>query len=191
MPSLRYRFCKIFVRLNQLLSLGSHGPVKYQRFMLDLVASLSPRTPGIKHEPLNISGIPAEWVIPDDSQSDQVLLYFHGGGYTEGSIRSHRALVSRLAATAGCHALMIEYRLAPENKFPCAVEDALTSYKWLLSKGYDPAKIVIAGDSAGGGLAMAALISLRDSGDPLPAAAMLLSKSLGKASRRLASEIPC
>lgn len=175
MPSVRYRLCKPFVRFNLFLSLGSYGPVKYHRFMLDLVASLSPKTPGVGHEPLDISGIPAEWSIPHDSKSDQVLLYFHGGGYTEGSIRSHRAMVSRLAAAARCRALLIEYRLAPENKFPCALEDALISYRWLLSLGYEPARIVIGGDSAGGGLTVATLISLRDSGDPLPAAGILLS----------------
>jgi epsilon-lactone hydrolase len=133
------------------------------------------KVPGVRSEPADVSGIPAEWLIPDNSASDRALLYLHGGGYIHGSIKSHREMASQIAASAGCRALIIDYRRAPENKFPAAVEDAVASYRWLLSQGYEPGETAIAGDSAGGGLTVATMVSLRDSGDPLPAAAMMLS----------------
>ncbi|MCH8345634.1 MAG: alpha/beta hydrolase, partial [Chloroflexi bacterium] len=92
-----------------------------------------------------------------------------------GSINTHREMISRLSRASGARALAIDYRLAPEHPFPAAIEDATTAYRWLLSSGVDPARLVIAGDSAGGGLTVATLISLRDAGDPLPAAAVCLS----------------
>ena len=176
MPSANFRIVKGVVRLNAVLMLDGFGPVKYQRFLFSKVAPLlAKKVPGVRSERAEVPGIPAEWLIPDGAASDRVLYYLHGGGYVIGSIDSHRNLVSQLAAAAGCRALIIDYRLAPENKFPAAVEDAVASYRWLLSQGYKAGKIVIAGDSAGGGLAVATMVSLRDSGDPLPAAALLLS----------------
>lgn len=176
MPSARSSIAKLLCWLNVILTGGSYGPYKYQRFFFNkIVPNLSPKVPGIEYETLEVSGVPATWLIPDDAISDQVLLYLHGGGYVIGSKESYRKIVSRIAVAARCRSLIIDYRLAPENKFPAAVEDAVTSYRWLLSQGYDPEKIVVAGDSAGGGLTAATLISLRDSGDPLPTAAMLVS----------------
>ena len=92
-----------------------------------------------------------------------------------GSINTHRELISRLSRAARARALAIDYRLAPENPFPAAVEDSTSAYRWLISTGVDPARLVIAGDSAGGGLTVATLVALRDAGDPLPAAAVCLS----------------
>jgi acetyl esterase/lipase len=176
MPSVSFRIVKAIVRLNGLLMLDGFGPVKYQRFLFSEVAPrLAKKVSGVRSEPADTPGIPAEWLIPDGAASDQVLLYLHGGGYVIGSINSHRGLASQIASAARLRALIIDYRLAPENKFPAAVEDAVASYRWLLSQGYKPEKIAIAGDSAGGGLTAATLVSLRDSGDPLPAAALLLS----------------
>jgi len=176
MPSVRCSIAKLFCRLNVILTGGSFGPLKYQRYFFNkIVPHLSPKVPGIEYETLEVSGVPAARLIPDDAINNQVLLYLHGGGYVIGSKESHRKIASRIAVAARCRALIIDYRLAPENKFPAAVEDAVTSYRWLLSKGYDSERIVVAGDSAGGGLTVATLVSLRDSGDPLPAAAMLLS----------------
>jgi monoterpene epsilon-lactone hydrolase len=176
MPSVGGRMAKAFVRFNSLLLLGGHTPVGYQRFLFsELVPRLSKKVPGVKSEPAEVPGITAEWLVPDVPDSDKALLYLHGGGYAIGSIRSHRSLASQIASASRCRALIIDYRLAPENKFPAAVEDAVKSYRWLLSQGYGPGNIVIAGDSAGGGLTAATLVSLRDAGDPLPAAAMMLS----------------
>jgi monoterpene epsilon-lactone hydrolase len=104
-----------------------------------------------------------------------VLLYFHGGGYKLGSVTSHRDLMARLAAAARCRVLGVNYRLAPEAHFPAPVDDALAVYQWLLGEGVAPSQIAVGGDSAGGGLAAALLLSLRDRGGALPAAAVLLS----------------
>jgi monoterpene epsilon-lactone hydrolase len=176
MPSVSGHIAKLFCRLNSILLFQSFYPVKYQRFIFSKVLPhFLIKAAGVKSEPVDIPGIPAEWLIPDNAKSGQALLYLHGGGYIIGSIESYRNMVSQLASAAQCRALIIEYRLAPEDKFPCAVKDALTSYRWLLSQGYDPKNIAIAGDSAGGGLTAVTLVSLRDAGDPLPAAAMLLS----------------
>ncbi len=104
-----------------------------------------------------------------------VMLYLHGGAYVVGSVNSHRALLSSLARVTRMKILAIDYRLAPEDPFPAALNDILTAYRWLLSTGTVPGQIVIAGDSAGGGLALAAIAALRDSGDQLPACALCFS----------------
>ncbi|MBW6475364.1 MAG: alpha/beta hydrolase, partial [Anaerolineaceae bacterium] len=93
----------------------------------------------------------------------------HGGAYALGSIHSHRELIARLVLATNCKALAIDYRRAPENPFPAALEDSVEAYNWLLSSGVDPSRIFIAGDSAGGGLAIATLFALREQGIPLPA----------------------
>ena len=111
----------------------------------------------------------------DSSEADRVVLYFHGGGYTLGSRKSHRGLASRIARAAKGRVLLPEYRLAPEEPFPAAIEDAITCWRWLISVGYDPKKMTIAGDSAGGGLALGTLLALKEAGDPLPACAIGLS----------------
>jgi acetyl esterase/lipase len=104
-----------------------------------------------------------------------VVLYLHGGAYALGSINVHREWISRLAIATKTRCLAINYRLAPEHPFPAALDDTLDAYGWLISQGFDASQIIIAGDSAGGGLALAALVSLRDAGDALPAGAICLS----------------
>jgi monoterpene epsilon-lactone hydrolase len=126
-------------------------------------------------EPVNAGGVPAEWIAAPGAVQDRVILYLHGGGYVIGSINTHRAMIARIARASNARALAIDYRLAPEHPFPAAVDDATAAYKWLLAEGYKPGKIVIAGDSAGGGLTLAALVALRDSGLPLPAGAVPIS----------------
>ncbi|SET11321.1 alpha/beta hydrolase fold domain-containing protein [Hymenobacter actinosclerus] len=126
-------------------------------------------------EDTDVEGIPAEWVRPANPAAGRVLLYLHGGGYVLGSLNTHRSLVGRLAQKCGVTTLAINYRKAPEYPFPAALEDALTAYFWLLNQGYAPADIIVAGDSAGGGLALAVLLALRDADEPLPAAAVGLS----------------
>jgi epsilon-lactone hydrolase len=103
------------------------------------------------------------------------VLYLHGGGYVMGSIATHRATIARIARAAKAKALALDYRLAPEHKFPAAVEDSVAAYKWLLAQGYKPNKIAIAGDSAGGGLTLATLLSLRDQKLPMAAAGIAIS----------------
>lgn len=122
-----------------------------------------------------IEQVPAEWLTPKQVADGKLLLYLHGGGYVMGGCGTHRQLVSYIGKAAGIRALLPEYRLAPEHPFPAALDDSLAIYRSLLRDGFLPGDIVIGGDSAGGGLAVATLIALRDAGDPLPAAACLLS----------------
>ena len=126
-------------------------------------------------QPVNSGGVPAEWIATPEINNDQVHLHLHGGAYFLGSIDTHRDFVARLGRAAGMRSLLIDYRLVPEYPFPAALEDSINAYRWLLTEGYDPTKIILTGDSAGGGLALSTLVSLRDSGDPLPAGAVCLS----------------
>jgi acetyl esterase/lipase len=125
--------------------------------------------------PVDADGVRAEWIVPPGVIGDRVILYLHGGGYTMGSINSHRAMISRIARASNARALALDYRLGPEHPFPAAVEDVVTAYRWLLAQHYLPGRIVFAGDSAGGGLTLAALLAIRDMGEPLPAAAVPIS----------------
>ena len=126
-------------------------------------------------DPLGVAGRAAEWVATPGVDAGRVMLYLHGGGWVVGSITTHRDLATRLSRATGHRSLLIDYRLAPEDPHPAAVEDAGAAYRWLLDEGIDPARIVIAGDSAGGGLTVATLVALRDAGVPLPAAGVCLS----------------
>lgn len=153
-----------------------HGaPIEQRRAAMEAVTAMFPVPDDVTHEPVDAGGIPAEWIAAPGADAGHVIYYLHGGGYAIGSINTHREMISRLSRAAGARALAIDYRLSPEHPFPAAVEDATTAYRWLLSTGVEPARIVIAGDSAGGGLTIATLVSLRDAGDPLPAAAVCLS----------------
>ncbi len=122
-----------------------------------------------------VENIPVLWVNHRTHCSSRVILYLHGGGYTIGSNRTHLELAARIARAAKAQMLMVEYRLAPEHPYPAALEDAMTAYQYLLHERVSPEKIVIAGDSAGGGLAVALLQSLRDKKMPAPAGAVCLS----------------
>ena len=120
-----------------------------------------------------LNGVPGEWV-ESSTPSDAVLLYLHGGGYFACSPETHRPITSYFALH-GFRVFAPDYRLAPENRFPAALDDATAAYRGLLAEGHPPHRIVVAGDSAGGGLAVALMISLRDSRGPLPIAAALFS----------------
>lgn len=126
-------------------------------------------------EALDLDGLKAEWVRAPGVEGEAAVLYLHGGGFICGSMAGTRELAAQLSAAARARFLVIDYRLAPEHPFPAALQDALRAYQWLLDQGYDARKLVIGGDSAGGGLALQALHSLRQRGDPLPCAAFFLS----------------
>lgn len=117
----------------------------------------------------------AEWLRPRVAHPTRVLLYLHGGGYVLGSLNTHRSLVGSLALRCELNVLTINYRKAPDHPFPAALDDARRAYRWLLRQGYQPQDIVVGGDSAGGGLALALLLALRDAGEALPAAGIGLS----------------
>lgn len=126
-------------------------------------------------EPLSIGNRYAEWVKIPQTAKNKAILYFHGGMYLFGSPQAHRQHVIKFVKGCEMNALVIDYRLAPENPFPAALDDALQAYDYLLAQGYDPANIVFAGDSAGGGLCLATLLALKDKDLPLPVAAAVLS----------------
>ena len=129
-----------------------------------------------RYEPFMIDHMKAEWIMSiDKPDTNRVLLYFHGGGYAAGSINTHRAHISQLVMYSGIKALMIDYRLAPENKFPAPIDDAVLAYEWLLKNNYLPERIAFGGDSAGGGLTVATLLNLRDQNIPLPKCAICMS----------------
>lgn len=130
---------------------------------------------GVTKTNVQANGVPCEWLIPDGSADDRVLLYFHGGGFVYGWTNMHRYMVIRLAREMSVRALAVDYRLAPEYPFPAALEDCVTAYRWLLKQGFAAEHIVFAGDSAGGNLTLTTLLKLRDDGDPLPAGAACLS----------------
>lgn len=130
---------------------------------------------GVDVRRTEFAGMRAEWLTPLAPARGKAMLYLHGGAYVFGNCTTHRQLVSYLARACGIRALVIEYRLAPENPFPAAIEDCLLAYRALRNEGYAPGDIVLAGDSAGGGLVMALLLSLRDAGEEMPAGAVMLS----------------
>jgi len=126
-------------------------------------------------EAVTADGVPCEWIIPQNSQTEQVLLYLHGGGFVFGLTPPHLQMGAYLAQKMGMRILMVDYRLAPNYPFAAALDDCVTAYLWLLKQGILAQNIVIAGDSAGGNLTITMLMKLRDSGNSLPAAAACLS----------------
>jgi acetyl esterase/lipase len=119
--------------------------------------------------------VPCEWLIPQDSPQDQALVYLHGGGFVFGVTPQHIRMVAHLARKMGIRALVVDYRLAPDHPYPAALDDCATAYRWLLNQGIPPQNTVLAGDSAGGNLAITTMMKLRAGGEPLPAAAACLS----------------
>jgi len=148
--------------------------IEEMRAGMDQVAAFLPTPDTASVAAVDVNGVPAEWVSAgaDDGPS---VLYLHGGGYVMGGLHTHRNLAYNIAAATGGRSLLLDYRLAPEHPFPAAVEDAVAAYQWLLAGGTPASSIVIAGDSAGGGLTVATLLKLRDSDIALPAAAVCIS----------------
>jgi epsilon-lactone hydrolase len=131
--------------------------------------------PDVGVEPVTANGVGAEWTATPKDARDAALLYLHGGGYVIGSLDSHRHLAAEAGRAAGIAALALDYRLAPEHPFPAAVDDALAGYRFLLARGIKPERIAIAGDSAGGGLVVAAMLAVRDAGLPQPSCGWCIS----------------
>jgi monoterpene epsilon-lactone hydrolase len=124
---------------------------------------------------VDADGVPAAWIVPAGLVTERVILYAHGGSYNSGSITSHIPLTGNIALAAKARLLAIDYRLAPEHPFPAALDDALSAYRWLLAQNIASKQIVVAGDSAGGGLVLALILSLHEAGMPLPTSAVCLS----------------
>lgn len=175
MPTLQHRLLRTALGTVVGTMRGTEMKIPTLRKLMDL-GSLAFFLPwGVESEKIKIDHIPCEWILPRQADHNKVLLYFHGGGYAVGSTQTHRALVGEIARQAGYCALIVEYRLAPENPFPAAMNDAVRTYDWLLETGHHPEDIIIAGDSAGGGLSLACMLKLKERGTELPAAAILIS----------------
>ena len=138
-------------------------------------AELTAEPDGVTWTEVDAGGIPAVWAEPGGGATDRVLEYVHGGGYVLGSAAGYRNFTGHLARATRCRVLNVDYGLAPENPHPGPVDDSVRAYRWLLDQGYRPAHLAVAGDSAGGGLALATVLKLRDDGLPQPAGAVALS----------------
>ena len=123
----------------------------------------------VRVEAVDANGVAAEWTTTPGADPGRVIMFLHGGGYISGSLDSHRHMVAQAGREARARTLALGYRLAPEHPFPAALEDAIAGYRFLLSQGLEPKHIAVAGESAGGGLAVATLVSVRDAGLALPA----------------------
>ncbi|MEO3473539.1 alpha/beta hydrolase [Roseomonas sp. CAU 1739] len=146
-----------------------------RRSRIEEVAAADAPPAEIAFIPTTIAGIAAEWSEAPGVDARRVLLFLHGGGYCSGSIVSHRTMASRAGQAGGMRALALQYRLAPEHPFPAALDDARAAFEALVAQGIAPADIAVGGDSAGGGLTLALMVSLRGAGRPLPSCAWLAS----------------
>lgn len=146
-----------------------------RRRRIDEVGAIWPVADDVKLDAVDAGGLPGEWSSAPGSDAGRVLLFFHGGGYCSGSIRSHRRMVTEAGRAAGSRTLAIGYRLAPEHPYPAALDDALAAWRFLRREGIAAARIAVGGDSAGGGLTIALINRLRAAGEPLPGCAWLVS----------------
>lgn len=173
MASIRSKIAAGITRLTLKRKLGASGSVDEERATLEKMSRLTARRkPG---ESALVGGVKGEWANPAVHTANRTILYLHGGGYVIGSPASHRDMVSGIADAAQARALILDYRLGPEHPFPAAVDDALAAYRGLLQEGYKAESLFIAGDSAGGGLTVATLLSIKQAGLPMPAAGICIS----------------
>ncbi|HEY9281023.1 MAG TPA: alpha/beta hydrolase [Eoetvoesiella sp.] len=154
---------------------GWQGETSIATMRQDWEAFLSVPEVSAKVEAVNADGVACRWVMGENSHRGRVIFYLHGGGYQIGSVASHHNVMARLSTVSGHHVFAVEYRLAPEHRFPAALDDVFTAYQWLLEQGALPSNIAFCGDSAGGGLVVALLTLIRDQALPLPCAAVLMS----------------
>ncbi|RAZ87011.1 alpha/beta hydrolase [Mesorhizobium hawassense] len=146
-----------------------------RRARLDEVGSSWPVAGDIRCEAVAFDGLAAEWSLAPGSDGDKVLLFFHGGGYCSGSVKSHRRMVTEAGRAMGMRTLAIDYRRAPEHPFPAQHEDALAAWRFLARQGVAPDRIVVGGDSAGGNLSLSLVGRLRAAGERLPYCLWLVS----------------
>ncbi len=174
MPSAEFENLAQMFKAQRPVGIGERPSVAELRSAFDLLGQMMPVAEGVDVEDTKLAGMPADRLSTPDADLSATLLYLHGGGYCIGTRNSHRPLASALASALKIPVLLPEYRLAPEDPFPAAVDDAIAAYNAVIAD-IDPQRVVVAGESAGGGLTLALLISLRDAELPLPAAAAVLS----------------
>ena len=177
-----------------LADAGAKTPQE-MRPVLERLFTDFPSARQVECEPVSAGGVKAEWITAPNAAADRAILYLHGGVYIMGSINTHRELIARLSKAAQARILALDYRLAPEHPFPAPVEDATAAYRWMLEQGLKPSRIAVAGDSAGGGLTVAALVAFRDAGLPMPAAGIPISpwvdlEAIGESMKTRSSQDP-
>ena len=170
--SLRRLLARHMARTAGKTVMSPENPRQIARKRMDAGADRLPTPDDVRIEQTEISGLSALTFTPDDVRPG-LLLFLHGGGYCLGSSKSHRPLVTRLSKALRIKAVSVDYRLAPEHVFPCAVDDGNAALNWAMSHSDGP--VLIAGDSAGGGLALASLLRQREQGRPLPQGVYLIS----------------
>ena len=153
----------------------AQGTLEESRANYDGMLSSNPPPADAVIEEITVGEANADWVSVPESRDDRAVLYFHGGGYVIGSNVGYREFASRFARATQSKVLLLNYRLAPENPFPAAVDDAVAAYDFMLASGLTADQIMLAGDSAGGGLTFATLVALRDQGKPMPSCATTFS----------------
>ncbi|MCM8746364.1 alpha/beta hydrolase [Thermomicrobium sp. CFH 73360] len=161
------------LRIARLLS--AYLPLGIANWLIEQSTRRVILPPDIKREDLRIDSLRCVWLVPEGSRNDRMLLYLHGGGFVFGLSGQHLRMVAELARRSELRTLLVDYRLAPRHPWPAALEDCLAVYRWLLEQGLAPQHIVVAGDSAGGNLAITMVMALRDARIPLPAALACLS----------------
>lgn len=176
MPTYRARWTRFVLRhsVGRMYRNAGASVAELRRLDNFLIRSQKPPR-GTRVSPVRLNGLSGEWIQGPGAEQDAVILQLHGGAFVSGSPATHRELVARVSASAGVRAFSLDFRLAPECPFPASLEDAMEAYRWLLGQGYAPSRIVLGGESSGGGLALQALLSMRGEGLPLPAAAFFLS----------------
>jgi len=173
MPSVQSGTVNLLIKLIRTSLFIEKLEPKTHRESFERISNITKFPRGVKYDKTIFEGMPAGWFTPEKILSDKVIYYLPGGGYFSGSHNTHRALIARLARASSCKAIGITYRKAPEHPYPAALDDAIKGYSALLEMGHK--KIIIAGDSAGGGLTAATMLRLKDEGLPLPSGAVLLS----------------
>lgn len=172
------------LRATLLPTFRAGRPVQQQRRRLERIGRLLLPPRDASYTTGRCGGIAGEFVVSRRVQSPEAILYLHGGAYCVGSPRTHRTITGTLARLTGARVFAADYRLAPEHPFPAAVDDAVAAWHGLLAEGFEANRLAIAGDSAGGGLALAAALRLRDRGEPLPAALVTFSPWVNLAAER-------
>ena len=156
-------------------SSGARADYRKERSELEKLGAMFKPLASIETTEDNADGVPVEWIASPASSPARTVFFIHGGSYVSGSISSYRSLGANIGHASGARTLMVDYRLAPEHPYPAAIEDAAKAYMWLIEKHISADKVVVAGDSSGGGLALALAVYLRDRSLPLPAAVVSLS----------------
>jgi len=185
MPSLRSRLLLFLLKNSNLFRLQfrkkkidwtEHAAILRFREECEKSAARFGKIPSdIEISPVDVDGLKSEWIVRPGTTRDEIVLFFHGGGYVAGSLSDHRAMVAGFVKRTEINALHFEYRLAPEHPFPAALDDSVKVYQWLLGQGFSPSRTIFVGASAGGGLCLATLLALKDQAFPLPRATVALS----------------